>query len=239
MGGITALLFDADSNVLAVGTEKRFGRVILESKVAPPVFESGGVNLFLAFRGKDKILCARFTAVVLWDFTNKAGKEVRPVQSPVAFSASKGLVAGFAKDAVLLWSLDEGKTPDKPRQQPAGIDYLAFSPSGEHLAAAGKPSRKGHLAEIKVWKTGDWERPRWTVPLTCDVTCMAWTPDGRGLLTGSKDGAVRLWDVAEGKQLAHREAHTAAVGCLAFSPDGRLLATAGADRLLKLWRWGD
>ncbi|MCI0684621.1 MAG: protein kinase [Gemmataceae bacterium] len=66
------------------------------------------------------------------------------------------------------------------------------------------------------------------------VHCIAFSPDGRTLATGSHDHTVRLWDLSEWKagetQPPSRvmRSHTNAVGSLAFSPDGTLLATASA-----------
>jgi len=67
---------------------------------------------------------------------------------------------------------------------------------------------------------------------------MAMSPDGAQIASGDSDGGVRLWDVAEGKQLQELEAHIKGVSAVAFSPDGKLLASGSGDKTVKLWNLG-
>jgi WD40 repeat protein len=62
------------------------------------------------------------------------------------------------------------------------------------------------------------------------VASVAFSPDGKTLAIGDKDGTVRLWDLATGQEAGGPLKSTdAAVGSLAFSPDGKTLATGGTD----------
>lgn len=69
---------------------------------------------------------------------------------------------------------------------------------------------------------------------------MAFSPDGGTLVTGGKEGAIRLWDVATRRTSATLTQHDPAgnlisVECLAFSPDGKTLVTAGKYTWLGVW----
>jgi eukaryotic-like serine/threonine-protein kinase len=67
------------------------------------------------------------------------------------------------------------------------------------------------------------------------VGCVAFSPDGGKLASGSSDSTVHIVDVASRKHLGSWTAHRGQVVALTFSTDGRLLATAGSDDTVKLW----
>lgn len=68
---------------------------------------------------------------------------------------------------------------------------------------------------------------------------LAASPDGALLASGGYDGAVRIWRVADGRQLAALTGHGGTVWSIAWSPDGRWLASAGEDKLIRIWRAAD
>jgi hypothetical protein len=69
------------------------------------------------------------------------------------------------------------------------------------------------------------------------ATSLAWLPDGRQVLTGSKRGVIRLWDAAGGKEVRRFLGHDpkADVMSLAVSPDGRYVLSGASDNSIRLW----
>jgi serine/threonine protein kinase/DNA-binding XRE family transcriptional regulator len=70
---------------------------------------------------------------------------------------------------------------------------------------------------------------------TDSVLTMAFSPDGRYMLTGSTDKTARLWDVASGQQVRQFVGHTIGVFGVAFSPDGKHALTGSFDKTARLW----
>lgn len=58
---------------------------------------------------------------------------------------------------------------------------------------------------------------------------LAFSPDGRTLVSGSDAGEVKLWDVLTRRELFSLPGPRS-VSCAVFSPDGSHLVTSGAGR---------
>lgn len=71
------------------------------------------------------------------------------------------------------------------------------------------------------------------------VRCLAFSPDGKTVATGTadRDGTIRLWDVATGRELWRTPSLQGAVSAIAFSPDGKTIWSGGSlDPTLRQWQ---
>ena len=67
------------------------------------------------------------------------------------------------------------------------------------------------------------------------VNSVAFSPDGKRIVTGSSDKTARVWDATTAKQIAVLRGHEREVLCAAFGPDGKRIVTAFADKIALVW----
>jgi serine/threonine protein kinase len=173
--------------------------------------------------------------VELWDLETRQLRRTLPGHSgsimAIAFAPGGGLLAtGDTSGRVRLWDPDDGTEQASFEGDPLGVRALAFTPDGKTLVSAGQGDK-----DVKLWQVANREPMGTLSGYDNVVLCLAISPDGRLLATGSRDGSVKLWDLSSLNALTTLHPHQAGVLSIAFSPDGRTLATGGEDRLVKLW----
>ena len=96
-----------------------------------------------------------------------------------------------------------------------GVLDAVYAPDGATVVLA----RRDNLAEVLRADTGARAAPR-ALTHARAVTSAAVSPDGKLVLTGSRDGTARFWDAATGLPLGAPLRTGAAVTCVAFDPRG-------------------
>jgi WD40 repeat protein len=71
---------------------------------------------------------------------------------------------------------------------------------------------------------------------TADVNGMAFSSDGKFILTGDSEGVGRLWNTNTGQLLREFKGHTDTINYgVAFSPDGKKVVTSSWDKTVRIW----
>ncbi len=123
------------------------------------------------------------------------------------------------------------------------------TPSAIHaLAAIGEPAQIVAANADNVLRVWNWadaqkpvaegaEAPKPALELkghSQPITAIEMFRDRKELLTGSKDATVRLWNLADGKQLFSQNIG-GAVTAAAMSADGQFIAGSGENKIARIW----
>jgi WD40 repeat protein/tRNA A-37 threonylcarbamoyl transferase component Bud32 len=166
-------------------------------------------------------------------FSLKSGPKVLAL----AFSGDgRRLAGGSADGGVRVWDVASGATLATWRGHAGGVTGLAFDRSGRLLASTG---RRGEVAEgeLKLWD------PAKGLALAGGTSknllaAVAFSPEGKVLVTAGHDGKVIAWDARTLKPVLTFEAETARTvpwGSVAYSADGRWLAAGSPEGLVRMW----
>jgi WD40 repeat protein len=151
----------------------------------------------------------------------------------LAFSPviEKLILASAGEDyTVRLWDVEQRQPIGQPLAgHTAGVRVVAFDPSGQWLASAGNDQ------QLILWNVASAQLAQ-QVQLKSDGWSLAFSPDGKILAVGERDGAIELRDAAtlspRGAPLA---GHTSPVMSLAFSFFGDTLYSGGWDTTIRAW----
>ncbi len=137
--------------------------------------------------------------VILWDLASEQGRHLVGHTDAVwaaAFSADgkKLATAGFG-GSLWVWDTETGEGRALA-QLPSRIYDVKWDPTGEHVAVTCSDS-KARIVAIGGGSSLE------LVGHQAEVNRVAWTADGKAVVTGGDDGAVRLWDPTTGRSLWH------------------------------------
>ncbi|KAM3559595.1 hypothetical protein ARSEF4850_004076 [Beauveria asiatica] len=194
---------------------------------------------------------------------DKVGREC------VAFSPDGTLIASASGASIGIWRTratkensyteesgqESGEEPgEEPRGEPRGEPGEAREPpadaitepdeSGQGLDAIEVPEEDSVRESVQD-SISDSDEESVQEGHAGGVTCLAFSPDSKFLVSGSNDMTARVWDMRTDKTAAVLKYHKRYIDSVTFSPDGSCIATGSGDRTIAIWRhkspgnWGN
>lgn len=153
-----------------------------------------------------------------------------PDSSAVAFRLENGLALWEpGSDRQIRVRLAEGE---------GGATAACFSPDGRWLAVGvgGAESEARVWAVEELWDSGGTAPPCGRYGKHRDWICdVAFSPDGRALVSASADSALRLWELEHPETPRRYQGHQHQVLSVAWSPDGKRIASCSKDGSVRIW----
>jgi hypothetical protein len=164
----------------------------------------------------------------------------------------KQLVVGGHHE-LTVWVIDTGKLVKRLYTRAERAYGLGFLPDGKLAVAGGRPGQEGDVRIYNLAAKGKTEDGveildgvndkavlvKHLFDVEDSVLCLAISPDGKTLVAGGCDRAVRVFDLSEGLDKAKLtqtvENHADWVLGCAVTADGKYLVTAGRDKTAKVW----
>ncbi|KAG0699362.1 hypothetical protein DFH29DRAFT_1002055 [Suillus ampliporus] len=148
------------------------------------------------------------------------------------------LTTGSADGTMKLWNTKTWKPQGNPIQfsnWDCWVYCVRYSPSGELLAIA-------TTTNIQIYDSGTRELVAMFKGQTSVNMSLAWTPDGKCLLSGGNptDPTIREWDASTWAQVGDPwTGHTDHIRSIAIHPAGTHVPSASDDNHVRLWRLSD
>jgi WD40 repeat protein len=111
----------------------------------------------------------------------------------VGWSDNSRYLASSAGNEVVLWDFS-GKGPEGTRPivltgHTARVDSFAWQPGGDHLVSAGRDWR------LTMWRPAKTKQPIDVQMLDSDLSVVRWSPDGKRLVAGEKQGRLTVLEL--------------------------------------------
>ena len=175
----------------------------------------------------------------------ESGGHLSLIRSLQVTGDEKWLISASDDKTIRVWNLETGRLQRVLRGEIGQNDHgkiyaVAMSPTGNVLAAGGPTGPTGgKVHPIRLYDFASGEILGLLTGHQEPVLALAFSKDGKSLISGGMDDQAIIWDVATRVPLLRLEGHSGDVNAVKFSPDGLRAVTGSDDASVAMWRVRD
>jgi len=161
------------------------------------------------------------------------------VVSSVAFSPDDSrIVSGGVDKTLKVWDANSGCELMTLRGHEGVVSSVTFSQDGRRIVSGSggwDNTIIGGDNTLKVWDANNGSELMTLRGHEGGVNSVAFSPDGKRIVSGSGDRNLKVWDVDSGSERMTFQGHGGYVSSVAVSLDGRRVVSSSWDGTVKVW----
>lgn len=191
--------------------------------------------------------------IKVWNLST--GEEIRTIDEFVGVESiaispdGQTVIAGTSSSGTKMWNLSTGQKvrtfygQSKLKGSSDYVTAVAISPDGQTVIGS-----TPFVGVIEVWDTSTGKElftldttptdfsDHLNVDASEEVSAVAINPNGKILVSGSRDGTIKVWNLAKGLEIFALKEHLNGISSVAISSDGQTLVSGSWDGTIKVWR---
>lgn len=163
----------------------------------------------------------------------------KPVWSHSFSPDGRVVLTGCQDGCARFFAVVTGSMIAKTQPHEGTVTAVAFDGFGTAITSSAGGDRR---AAARIWEPLDTQAFGELLLQQGDLYSLAFSPDGRELLTGANDRVARVWDLNSRRLTELTPEHVGSVAATAYFPNGELFVTGSEDRIpysndgfLRIW----
>jgi WD40 repeat protein/energy-coupling factor transporter ATP-binding protein EcfA2 len=240
---VRSLVFDPGStDFYSTGSDGRILKWSLTDKQYKMIIDNNLVNRIIAISDDGKWLVCGTDGIGIQVFDLNSGSaeprifnaHLNKIRALDFFPDNNRLISAGLDNEIAVWDLSNG-SKQTFTEHDVPVQVLVISKDGKWMAGGTKDT-----GEIIMWNLEDPSQKKVIFSeLGNYIWSLDYSPDGKWLVSGDRQGNVKVWDTQTKKMIINLRGHRAAITNIQFSSDGKFLATASNDGSVRLWETAD